>query len=73
MALTQVDLDEMFRYHAPTPEQPAKYEAIRAAGKAFAEAILANTPPSPDQSVAVRKVREAVYTANAAVALEGRY
>jgi hypothetical protein len=37
----------------------------------LAEAILENTPQCADQQAALRHVREAVMTANAAVALEG--
>lgn len=65
------DLDHIFSYHPPTGDDPAHYEAIRAAGKALAQAILDHTPACADQSAAIRKVREAVMTANAAVALKG--
>lgn len=65
------DLDEIFTYHAPTESDVARYEAIRGAGKAFAKAILENTPQCADQTMAVRVVREAVMWANAAVALKG--
>lgn len=64
-------LDNWFSYHAPEGEDPKKYEAIRAAGKALAEVIVRNTPASADQAAAVRKVREAVMTANAAIACKG--
>lgn len=76
--MIQVDLDWWFQYHAPSdhPEGgeavSARYERLRAAGKVFAEVILAETPGCADQSAAIRKVREAVMTANAAVACEGR-
>jgi hypothetical protein len=65
------DLDKLFKYHAPTPEQLPKYEAIRAAAKVFAEVLVANTPASADQTAALRKIREAVMTANASIAIEG--
>lgn len=64
-------LDDIFRYHAPVGDDPQRYEAIRAAGKVLAEAIYLNTPSCADQAAALRKVREAVMTANAAVALKG--
>lgn len=64
-------LDHLFSYHAPQPGQPEKYEAIRAAGKELARAILANTPLCADQAAAMRYVRTAVMTANAAIALGG--
>jgi hypothetical protein len=64
------EIDEQFSYHAPREDQPDRYQRIRDAGKALAMSILLNTPPGADQSAAIRKVREAVMTANAAVALE---
>ena len=76
--ITQADLDWWFTYHSPADHPDgleaasAAYEEIRAAGKRMAEEILRLTPPGADQSAAIRKVREAVFTANAAVACEGR-
>src|SRR5882762_4094813 len=63
------DLDHIFTYHAPTPEQLPLYENIRSAGRNLAEVILNSTIPCADQQAAIRHVREAVMTANAAVAL----
>lgn len=67
------NLDDVFTYHKPEGDQPEKYERIRAAGKALAEAILETTPICGDQQAAIRKVREAVFTANAAIALKGAF
>ena len=64
-------LRELFTYHTPRPDQLPKYEAIRTAAKYFAEIVLQNTPYSADQQTAIRKIREAVMTANAAIALDG--
>lgn len=61
-----------FTYHPPNPEQQKKYEEIRAAALSFAHIIIVNTPPSADQTAAIRKVREAVMTANAAIACDGK-
>jgi len=69
--MKKAELDNIFSYHAPTGNQPARYEKIRSAGKAFAEAIIENTPVCADQNAAIRKVREAVMTANAAIAIVG--
>lgn len=66
------DLDHIFTYHPPEPGDQERYIAIRDAGKEFARTILENTPGSADQTAAIRKVREAVMTANAAIALKGR-
>jgi hypothetical protein len=70
--MTEKDLDNWFTYHAPQPGQAEKYEAIRAAGRAFAQVVCDNTPPSADQTAAVRTIREAVFTANAAIACGGK-
>lgn len=70
--MTTMNLEEIFRYHAPEPGQPEKYEAIRAAAKTFAQVIVDNTPSCADQTAAIRKLREAVMTANAAIALKGQ-
>lgn len=71
MAISKENLENWFTYHKPDGDDPKKYEAIRDAGKALAMAIVENTPASADQTVAVRKVREAVMTANSAVACKG--
>jgi len=65
------DIETTFTYHPPTPDQVVQYTAIREAGKELARVILANTPGCADQSAAIRKVREAVMTANAAIATRG--
>ena len=58
--IDETTLTHWFTYHAPTLEQQEGYVAIREAALAFARVIVAHTPPSPDQTVAVRKIREAV-------------
>ena len=68
--MTRADLENWFTYHAPRPDQLPKYEAIRAAALVFAEVVVQNTPPSADQSVAIRKIREATMIANASIACE---
>jgi hypothetical protein len=64
-------LNEVFKYHAPSDEQVARYQAIRGAAKALAETIALQCPPSADRTTALRHVREAVFNANAAIALRG--
>lgn len=72
MPITQGDLDHWFKHHPPSgPDDVARYVHIRDAGKAFAEVILRAVPYGADQSAAIRKVREAVMTANAAIACGG--
>lgn len=64
-------LQEIFTYHPATPADQLAYTVIRLHGQALAKAILQNTPRCADQTAAIRKVREAVHTANAARALNG--
>jgi hypothetical protein len=72
VTISASDLENWFTYHSPTPEQLPKYQAIREAAKAFATVIVDNTPSSADQTAAIRKVREATMTANAAIACGGQ-
>jgi predicted ABC-type ATPase len=67
-----MNIDHVFDYHPPTDAQVAKISAMREAAKVFARAIEANTPMCADQTAALRKVREALFTANAAVVLDGK-
>lgn len=71
MPLTVQNVAQVFRYHAPRADQLPKYEAIRAMAREFARTILDHTPSCADQQAALRHVREAVMTANAAIALDG--
>lgn len=61
-----------FQYHAPTPEQLPLLQEIRDAGKNLADVIARNTPICADQSAAIRHVREATMTANAAMMCGGK-
>jgi len=67
-----MDIENIFTYHAPSAEQLPKYEAIRAKAKEMGQVIVDNTPGSADQTAAIRLLREAVMTANAAIALNGK-
>lgn len=72
MPVTKANLKDVFTYHAPTEIQLQQYAALRTAAHDFAFTILENTPTCADQQAALRLVREAVMTANAAVALNGK-
>jgi hypothetical protein len=62
---------EFFKYHAPNETTIPKFAAINQAAKNFAEVILANCPGGADRSAAIRLIREARMTANAAISLNG--
>jgi hypothetical protein len=72
--MSQADFDPeyVFSHHTATPEKLARYDAIHAAAKRFAQALLEQVPASSDRSAALRLVREASMMACAAVALDGR-
>lgn len=67
--LSVSELKEMFVYHAPRGDQPARYEKLRSAAHDFAIVITQCVSPSADRTAAIRKVREAVMTANAGIAI----
>lgn len=68
-----VDIENWFSYYPPkNDEQIRAYEQIREAGKLFAIVINQSTPKCADQTAAIRKIREAVMTANAAIACGGK-
>ena len=65
-------IDNWFTYHPPTDGDIPKYKEIRNYGLEFAKAISRCCPLGADTSTAIRKVREAVMTANAAIACCGK-
>ncbi len=66
------DLQKWFTYHKPTDADIPKYLAVREAALAFAQVVYVNCPNGADKSVAIRKIREAVMTANASIACCGK-
>ena len=65
-------LDDVFSYHPPREDQIPKYTRIREGAKQFARVLAEECPECADTSAAMRKLREAVMTANAAIARDGR-
>lgn len=70
MPIIDAEIERRFTYHPPQPEknQPERYALIRARAKSLAELIVAETPESREQSMAVTHLEEAVMWANAAIA-----
>ena len=65
-------VDDWFTYHAPTPGQQHALQDLREGARIFAHMMLTLVPAGADRTVALRKLRESVMTANAAIVLEGR-
>ena len=62
------DLERRFTYHPPTGEQPKYYEDIRDRAANLALFINAMCPDSREKSLAITKIEEAVFWANASIA-----
>ncbi len=67
--LTDLDLDAIFTYHPPTRVQADLYVQIREKAREFAGLLLETVPQSAEQTLAIRKVQEAVMLANAGIAI----
>jgi len=70
--MKQEEIEKLFTHHAPTPDQIASIGTIRAYGAALATCVVMYVPEGADQAAAIRKIREAVMTANAGVVLEDK-
>jgi hypothetical protein len=64
-------IEEIFTYHAPTGDQPERYKRIREAAMNLARVIDRDCPAGADRTAAIRKVSEAVMTANGGIARNG--
>ncbi len=69
---TSEDIEHVFSYHPPTPEQAADLTELRLHMKAAAHAIQKLAPESPYRTVAFRKLHEANMYANVSIVLQGR-
>jgi hypothetical protein len=72
MTLSDQQIDDMFTYHNDPAKVP-HYKAVNDAAKVLFREIQAHCPDSADRSAAFRMVREARMTANAAIALDGKF
>lgn len=68
----QKRLDSNFTYHKPHGTQPERYVQIRQAGKQLAELLVRSCPQSRELSLALTKLEESVFWANAAIARNER-
>lgn len=65
-----IDIDHLFTYHPPKPEQIPKFEAITEAARNFAQVVADNCPESDRTERVIDKIIETRMAANAAIALE---
>ena len=66
-------IDDMFEYHPWDEAQRAKGKEVRDSLKAAFKVVIANVPPSPDRSAALRKLRDARMDCNSSITHNGKY
>lgn len=66
--LVYVQIDNWFSHHSPDSDQLERYELIRKTAKVMANVMVKTIPPCADRTSALRKLRETVMAANAAIA-----
>lgn len=64
------DIIDSFEHHVPNQEQIQRILNVRYVCKNAAIGIIANVPASADRTAALRKLHEAMMTANKAIANE---
>jgi hypothetical protein len=62
-------IENLFTYHAPKGDQPARYIKIRDKAKELALLIVESCPASQERSKAITDLRQAVQWANASIAI----
>lgn len=66
--MTNPQIENNFKYHAPKPGQAEIYTEIREKAKEFAELIDEKVPNSREKALAMTNLEQAVMWANAGVA-----
>lgn len=61
-------IENNFTYHAPKGGEPEMYERVRGEAKGLAYTVAELCPPSRERSLAMTKLEEAVFWANASIA-----
>ena len=61
--------EENFVYHAPFGDQTERYGMIRDGARTFAELVNALGPDSEEKTLALRKIQEVAFWANASIAI----
>lgn len=60
-------IENAFTYHAPKGDQAERYGVIREHAKQYAQFLLDTCPESRELSVAITKLDEVVFWANASI------
>lgn len=57
--MARIDIEELFRQHKLDEDQLDRVQSINEAARMFADHISDNTPESPEQTLAIRAVKDA--------------
>ena len=68
---TDAELSKVMNFQPWNEQQIQKGVAVRTALTAALKVIIETVPPSPDRSVAIRKLREARMDCNSAITFDG--
>ncbi len=71
--ITDDQLADVMNYHPWDADKIAKGDKVRAALGDALKVIIENVPPSPDRTVAIRKLREARMDCNSAITHNGKF
>jgi hypothetical protein len=63
-----LEIEVRFNYHSPTGTQNERYGDIRSAMAYAARVVMQSSMPSREQSLALTKLEEAMFWANAGIA-----
>ena len=69
--MTEAQIRDAFRYHAPTERKVQVFEDIRSTMTETVVAVAAQLPPSRERSTFITLMQQAQMMANAAVAIHG--
>jgi hypothetical protein len=68
--MTKDELKNLFAFPTPTTEKLTVIDEVRKQSLKMAGTMLVNSPGSPEQTIAIRKMHEALMHFNLAVRLE---
>ncbi len=69
-ARESADIEHRFTYHQPVGDQNDRYTVVRATARSLAHVILDNVTDGRERSLALTKLEEAIFWANAGIARE---
>lgn len=68
MTFEQSEINNRFTYHKPFGNQPERYQGLREKAKELAYLILESCPFSREKDIAIMKLEESIFFANASIA-----